>query len=77
MKLAIAGLLLAISAGSAIAQTTGPGTSTAPDSAATGTSPEPRPPLLRNGRELRAMSLRQLQVVRLLPNPADQIRQNG
>jgi hypothetical protein len=39
MKLAIAGLLFAISAGSAIAQTTSPGTSTAPDSAATGTSP--------------------------------------
>ena len=39
MKLAIAGLLLAIGAGSAIAQTTSPGTSTAPDSAATGTAP--------------------------------------
>ena len=39
MKLAIAGLLLAISAGSAMAQTTGPGTSTAPDSAVTGTAP--------------------------------------
>ena len=39
MKLAIAGLLLAIGAGSAIAQTTSPGTSTAPDSAATGVAP--------------------------------------
>jgi hypothetical protein len=39
MKLAIAGLLLAIGAGNAIAQTTSPGTSTAPDSAATGTAP--------------------------------------
>jgi hypothetical protein len=39
MKLAIAGLLLAIGAGSAIAQTTSPGTSTAPDSAGTGTAP--------------------------------------
>ena len=39
MKLAIAGLLVAISAGSALAQTTSPGTSTAPGSAATGTAP--------------------------------------
>ena len=39
MKLAIAGLLLAISAGSALAQTTSPGTTTPPDSAVTGTAP--------------------------------------
>ena len=39
MKLAIVGLLLAMSAGSAIAQTTSPATSIAPDSAATGTAP--------------------------------------
>jgi hypothetical protein len=38
MKVAIAGLLLAISAGCALAQTTSPGTSTAPDSAVTGTA---------------------------------------
>ncbi len=43
MKLAIAGLLLAIGAGSAIAQTTSPGTSTAPDSAVTGTAPGTSP----------------------------------
>jgi hypothetical protein len=46
MKLAIAGLLLAISGGLALAQTTAPGTSTAPgssDSAATGAAPGTSP----------------------------------
>ena len=47
MKLAIAGLLLVIGAGSAIAQTTSPGTSTAPDSAATGAAPGTSPAVPR------------------------------
>jgi hypothetical protein len=46
MKLAIAGLLLVIGGGLAVAQTTAPGTSTAPgssDSAVTGTAPGTSP----------------------------------